>query len=312
MPDIAVRTSQLTRKFGHLVAVDRLDLAVPAGEIFGFLGPNGSGKSTTIRMLCGLLAPTSGTAEVDGHDVKKDPDSARRSIGYMGQRFGLYEDLTVQENIAFYGALYGMTDLARVREVMGQIGISHKADVRAGHLSGGWKQRLALASAIAHRPPVLFLDEPTAGIDPVARRELWDLLFELARGGTTLFVTTHYMDEAEHCSSIAYIFQGKLLLSGGPDDLKRARLAADGGNRRLEVVATPLMEAYRTIRRQSWSLEATLYGQALHILVPAAISDEQVRGALGSMEILDLRPVDPSLEDVFVSLTRAAETGASA
>ncbi|MBM3269929.1 MAG: ABC transporter ATP-binding protein, partial [Candidatus Sericytochromatia bacterium] len=231
MPAIAVQTHQLTRKFGHLVAVDRLDLAVPAGEIFGFLGPNGSGKSTTIRMLCGLLTPTAGSAAVDGHDVQKASDAARRSIGYMGQRFGLYEDLTVQENIAFYGALYGMKDPARVREVMQQVGIAQKADTRAGHLSGGWKQRLALASAIAHSPPVLFLDEPTAGIDPVARRELWDLLFDLARGGTTLFVTTHYMDEAEHCSSLGYIFQGRLLLAGGPDDLKQARQAADAGNR---------------------------------------------------------------------------------
>jgi ABC-type multidrug transport system ATPase subunit len=307
MPEIAVRTTQLTRKFGHLVAVDRLDLEVPAGEIFGFLGPNGSGKSTTIRMLCGLLAPTAGTAEVNGHDVKKDPDGARRAIGYMGQRFGLYEDLTVEENIAFYGALYGMRDPARVKEVMGQIGISHKAGMRAGHLSGGWKQRLALASAIVHRPPVLFLDEPTAGIDPVARRELWDLLFELARGGTTLFVTTHYMDEAEHCSSIAFIFQGKLLLSGGPDELKQARSRADGGNRRLEVVATPLMDAYRAVRQQPWAIEATLYGQALHVLVPADVKDEQVQRGLGGTEVALLRPIEPTLEDVFVSLTRAAE-----
>ncbi len=308
----AISTRLLTRRFGSLVAVDRLDLEVPAGEIFGFLGPNGSGKSTTIRMLCGLLVPTSGDAAVNGHDVAREPDAVRRSIGYMGQRFGLYEDLTVEENIRFYAALYGLRDVARIRETMRVVGVETKADRRAGHLSGGWKQRLGLACAIVHRPPVLFLDEPTAGIDPVARRELWDLLFELARSGITLFITTHYMDEAERCSSLAYIFGGKLLLSGGPEDLKRARQNADGRRRRLEILATPLMDAYRTLRAQPWCEDVTIFGQALHLLVPEDISDEQIRSTLSAASALELRATEPSLEDVFVSLTRAAEAGATA
>ncbi|MBU6427525.1 MAG: ABC transporter ATP-binding protein [Cyanobacteria bacterium REEB65] len=305
----AIVCKQLSRRFGSLIAVDRLDLEIAKGEIFGFLGPNGSGKSTTIRMLCGLLAPTGGTAEVEGFDVVREADLVRQSIGYMGQRFGLYEDLTVRENLAFYGTLYGAQDAAARSRALEATGLTERAHQRAGMLSGGWKQRLALACAIVHRPPLLFLDEPTAGIDPVARRELWDLLFELAAEGTTLFVTTHYMDEAERCSSLAYIYQGRLLVSGGPGDLERAREHVGAGMNRLRIVATPLMAAYHALRDLSYTRDVTLFGQAIHLLALPAIPLERIRQDLSGIDISELVPSDPSLEDVFISLTRSAQAG---
>lgn len=309
MPESAIRTYQLSRRFGNFLAVDRLDLDVPSGEIFGFLGPNGSGKTTTIRMLCGLLRPSSGTAAVNGYDIRNATDGVRCSLGYMGQRFGLYEDLTIKENIRFYGALYGQTGEPRIQAVMDLTGVSAMQDRRAGHLSGGWKQRLALACAIVHDPTVLLLDEPTAGIDPVARRALWDLLFDLAKGGMTLFVTTHYMDEAERCTSLAYIYQGRLLLCGGPEELKAAKGATDAQHRRIEVVATPLMKAYRILRHMPAVVEVTMFGQALHVLVKQDVSDDLIRHGLSELDILEIRPIQPSLEDVFVGLTQAAQAG---
>jgi ABC-2 type transport system ATP-binding protein len=217
-----VRALELTKQFGALVAVKSVTFEIHRGEVFGMLGPNGSGKTTTIRMLCGLLPPTSGTAFVAGYDVRDDPEAVRRSIGYMSQRFGLYDDLTVAENLRFYSSLYdlrGDERVARIRELMDGMGLAPRAKQLAGTLSGGWKQRLALACAIAHRPAMLFLDEPTAGVDPAARRDFWETIGRLADEGTTVLVTTHYMDEAARCTRLAFMSRGHLIALGTPDEI---------------------------------------------------------------------------------------------
>ena len=214
---IAVQTRGLRKTFGHVVAVEGLDLEIRRGEVFGVLGPNGSGKTTTIRMLCGLLTPSSGEATVVGYDLRTQQPEIRRSIGYMSQRFGLYDDLTVRENIRFYAAVYGLRGAAldaRIRELFEQLELAPRADQLAGTLSGGWKQKLGLACATAHHPKMLFLDEPTAGVDPAARRRFWEIIYELARDGTTVLVTTHYMDEAERCQRLAFLSRGHLIAQG--------------------------------------------------------------------------------------------------
>jgi ABC-2 type transport system ATP-binding protein len=215
-------TDALHKRFGELVAVDRLDLAVRKGEIFGLLGANGSGKTTTIRMLTGLMPPTSGRAEVAGIDVVKDPEAVRRKLGYMSQRYGLYDDLTVEENLRFYAGLYGLVGAegrARIEELLADLNFQPRRRQLAGTLSGGWKQRLSLACATAHRPDVLFLDEPTAGVDPAARRHFWEVIRALAAGGTTILVTTHYMDEAERCERLAMLWKGRLVAMGAPHEI---------------------------------------------------------------------------------------------
>jgi ABC-2 type transport system ATP-binding protein len=215
--DVAVRTTGLRKVFGSLVAVDRLDLEVHRGEVFGLLGPNGSGKTTTIRMLCGLLEPTAGQAIVAGIDVVQDPEGVRRRIGYMSQRYGLYDDLTISENIRFYASMYGLRGArrdARVQALLDDLALRPRKDQMAGTLSGGWKQRLALACATAHEPDMLFLDEPTAGVDPASRRMFWNWIYELAKAGTTILVTTHYMDEAERCQRLAFLSRGHLIALG--------------------------------------------------------------------------------------------------
>jgi ABC-2 type transport system ATP-binding protein len=222
--DVAVETRHLTRRFGSIVAVRDLTLSIAKGEVFGLLGPNGSGKTTTIRMLCGLLAPSEGTAIVAGVDVRESPDRIKELIGYMSQRFGLYEDLTVAENMNFYGGIYGLTGPSRhgrSAEVVAFLGLDRRLNQLAGTLSGGWKQRLGLACALLHEPTVLFLDEPTAGVDPAARRGLWRTINQLAEKGTTVIVTTHYMDEAERCGRVALLSQGHLIALGTPDDVAR-------------------------------------------------------------------------------------------
>jgi ABC-2 type transport system ATP-binding protein len=219
---VAVRMTDLRKVFGPLVAVDELTLEVRRGEVFGLLGPNGSGKTTTIRMLCGLLEPTSGSASVAGYDVSRDPEAVKQHIGYMSQKYGLYDDLTVGENIRFYATIYGVHGAARtkrINELMNELGLDQYKDQRAGTLSGGWKQRLALACATAHQPPVLFLDEPTAGVDPASRRRFWQRIHELARGGTTILVTTHYMDEASQCTRLAFLSRGHLIAVGTPTEI---------------------------------------------------------------------------------------------
>jgi ABC-2 type transport system ATP-binding protein len=219
---VAVRMTDLRKVFGALVAVDDVTLEIRRGEVFGLLGPNGSGKTTTIRMLCGLLEPTSGTASVAQYDVSRDPEGVKRHIGYMSQKYGLYDDLTVVENIRFYATIYGLYGDARKKrivELMSELGLTERSNQRAGTLSGGWKQRLALACATAHQPLVLFLDEPTAGVDPASRRQFWKRIHELARGGKTILVTTHYMDEASQCTRLAFLSRGHLIAVGAPTEI---------------------------------------------------------------------------------------------
>jgi ABC-type multidrug transport system ATPase subunit len=305
----AIEMNALTKRFGSFTAVDSLSFNVPKGTIFGFLGPNGSGKSTCIRMLCGLLQPTSGTATVNGHDIVKDSEAVKRSIGYMNQAFSLYRDLTVDENLTFFGGVYGLRGerlRRRKEDVIALVGIGDYLDRRSGLLSGGWKQRLALAAALIHEPELVFLDEPTAGIDPVARRELWDLLFDLASQGKTLFVTTHYMDEAERCNEIAYIYLSRLMVKGTPNELKALPEVSPAGTRRIAVATSQPPNALAILKRQPYALDATLVEAEIHLLMPADIADSAVLEALQAAGITDgaVRPIEPSLEDVFVTLTR--------
>jgi ABC-type multidrug transport system ATPase subunit len=307
--DIVIQAEGLTKKFGTLTAVDRVDFAIEAGEIFGFLGPNGSGKSTVIRMLCGLLRPTAGRAELAGLDVVTQAEEIKSRIGYMSQRFSLYEDLTVEENIDFYGAIYGLerSKMAlRRRSVVDLVGLEGRMEQMAATLSGGYKQRLALACCLLHEPKIVFLDEPTAGIDPVARREIWDLLFRLAAEGTTLFVTTHYMDEAERCSRVAYIYLSKLIALGRPQELKRLPELTPDRSSWFEITSDDATQLLPLVRQQPSVLDATIFGEAIHALVrrgmdAAALADALSRQA--SAPVL-CRAVPPSLEDVFVTLTR--------
>lgn len=323
----AIIIEDLTRSFGDRVAVSHVNLRIGEGEIFGMLGPNGSGKTTLIRMLCGLLAPTSGRAIVGGCDVTREPERVKRVIGYVSQKFSLYPDLTIQENLDFFGDVYDVPrDVAhdRKRDLVRLCGLEGRERQTSGNLSGGLKQRLALACALIHGPRILFLDEPTAGVDPVARRLLWDLLFQLAEQGTTLFVTTHYMDEAERCTQAAYIYYGKLLVSGDPNSMKAEEIAAT--NRRLEIVCHPLMPALASLRGAPFVDDVSVFGQALHVRlrdVPpepqtsdgfatfaaaaqrAVVMDTLRKHLLAAqIEVRGVRSVHPSLEDIFVSFTR--------
>lgn len=306
---IVIKAAGLTKRFGALTAVDNVDLEIEAGEIFGFLGPNGSGKSTVIRMLCGLLQPTAGRAQIAGLDVVKQTEEIKKRIGYMSQRFSLYEDLTVEENIDFYGAIYGLTPLdmaVRRRTVVDLVGLDDRMEQLAATLSGGYKQRLALACSLLHEPKIIFLDEPTSGIDPVARREIWDLLFRLAAEGTTLFVTTHYMDEAERCSRVAYIYLSRLIALGRPQDLKRLPELTPDRSSWFEITSDDVTQLLPLVRQHPSVLDATIFGEAIHALarqgIDAAALEEYFHKQDGTE--VHCRAVPPSLEDVFVTLTR--------
>jgi ABC-type multidrug transport system ATPase subunit len=307
-PDTMIACEGLTKKFGDFTAVDHVTFSVEKRSIFGFLGPNGSGKSTVIRMLCGLLEPTDGRATVGGFDVATQVDSIKGMIGYMSQKFSLYDELSVHENMTFYGRLYGLADAAlrqRRDELVAMTHLEPYLDRRAGLLSGGWRQRLAMACALFHKPQVLFLDEPTAGIDPVARRELWDLLFDFSGQGMTLFVTTHYMDEAERCSHVGYIYMSKLITCGQPEDLKTLPEVNPAGSRRIEIACDHVTTGLRAVRSAKGVRSATVFGQSMNVLVEDAVTDQAIRAKLNEVGIqnIDIRPIAPSLEDVFVTLT---------
>jgi ABC-2 type transport system ATP-binding protein len=306
----AITTEDITIRFGTFTAVDHVSLSVEGGEIFGFLGPNGSGKTTLIKALCGLLTPAEGKGAVLGYDCVTQSEEIRRRVGYMSQKFSLYEDLTVRENIAFYAGVYGLAGEYLKRRKNEVIELTHLEPYlgrRAGKLSGGWKQRLALACAFIHEPRLMFLDEPTAGIDPVARRDLWDLLFELSGQGVTFFVTTHYMDEAERCGRVGYIYMSKLIAYGTPDDLKEIPQVSPPGTKRIEIDTKHTSSALAVVKRLPYVFSSTIFGQAIHLLMDENASLDQIRADLareGFTEV-ELRPITPSLEDVFVTLTNS-------
>jgi ribosome-dependent ATPase len=306
-----VRAERLTRRFGQLVAVDQVSFEVPGAAIFGMLGPNGSGKSTILRMLCGVLRPSRGRAFVLGRDCAREAESIKRQIGYMSQRFSLYDDLSVDENLDFYARIYGLgASRAKQRKhaVMQRVGVAPFRAQLARTLSGGWKQRLALACALVHEPQVLFLDEPTAGIDPVARRDLWDLLHGLSAEGVTLLVTTHSMDEAERCTHVAYLHLGRMVVCGKPEELKQLPDVTPPGTRRVELECAAPAAALALVRTLSGVRDATLFGERLHLLVDETASDAAIlvalRGARAERPEPSIREIGPSLEDVFVSLAR--------
>ncbi len=305
----AVEMRELVKTFGTFVAVDHVSLQVKKGEIFGFLGPNGAGKSTTIRMLCGLLTPTSGEASVTGFNVRTQPEEIRRNIGYMSQKFSLYDDLTVEQNIDFFTGMYGVPrERRRERKdyVLEMANLKERRDAMTRTLSGGWKQRLALGCAILHDPPVLFLDEPTSGVDPIARGAFWNLIHDLAETGHTVFVSTHYMDEAEYCHRLALMYRGKVIALGTPEELKRD---LDGhGLLRLDTGAT--LDTMRTLESVPGVIESAVFGGGLHVVVDDGQEVmERIRQKLDSekIEIRRLEPITPSLEDVFVAMIEAEE-----
>ena len=298
----------LTKLFGTFTAVDHVSFSVGKGSIFGFLGPNGSGKSTVIRMLCGILEPSEGTARIGGRDIIKEGEEIKEMIGYMSQKFSLYDELTANENLLFAGKLYGLKGRALTQRRDELIALTHLepyVDRRALLLSGGWRQRLAMACSLMHKPTVLFLDEPTAGIDPVARRELWDLLFEFAGEGMTLFVTTHYMDEAERCDHVGYIYMSKLIVWGEPDQLKQMPEVSPPGTRRLDVTCDHVTKALQAMRQLAGVRSATVFGQSMHLLVDQSVQQNEIDDKLRSVGIgrAEIHEIGPSLEDVFVTLS---------
>ena len=304
-----IETHDLTKTFDTFKAVDGLTIEVKEGEIYGFLGPNGSGKTTVIKMLCGLLIPSGGKASVLGFDTVKDGEAIRQNVGYMSQKFSLYEDLTVFENMHFYGSIYGLIpDVLekRIDFLLQKLNLVLYKDRLSGNLSGGWKQRLAFACAIIHEPKVLFLDELTAGIDPVARRELWDIFFEYAANGITFFVTTHYMDEAERCGSLGYIYRGKLIANGTLLELRNHPSVKVEGYVRMEINATPIAKALEILKKCDFMQEATIFGRGVHVLCQREVKKEQIVALLEKSGVVceEIREIESSLEDVFVALTK--------
>ena len=291
----------LTKCFGRFTAVDHVTFSVQPGEVIGYLGPNGSGKTTTIRMLCGLLTPTEGTARILGLDVIKDAEAIKPHIGYMSQKFSLYDELTVLENLEFYAGIYEIplaTEKARILEILQTAGLESRARVMTGSLAGGSRQRLALGCAMLHRPPVLFLDEPTSGVDPVARREFWDLIYQFASQGTTVLITTHYMDEAEHCSRVGFMYRSKLLAFDSPRALKASYLAGAA----WDLDASPLLEAVECLGTMEGVAQASLHGDRVHVIVdPQQWTVESLTTSLSrkNITVQTVETVESTLEDVF-------------
>lgn len=305
--NISIEVKNLKKVFGKFTAVDDISLEVYHGEIFGFLGPNGAGKSTTIKMLCALIKPTSGTAIVAGYNVKNQAFDVRKSIGYMSQKFSLYEDLTVEENLRFFAGVYELkTDLflKRQKEISELIGLAGIEKRLAKELPFGWKQRLALACAIVHQPKILFLDEPTAGVDPISRRNFWDLIYNLAENGTTLFVTTHYLDEAEYCNRIALIYNGKIKALGTPSELKSMLNMLEI----YEIICNKPIEAMALLQNESWIYETSIFGNTIHTSIYKTENGiDKINKFLNthSIDVISVKRIVPSLEDVFIHFTRA-------
>lgn len=304
-----IKTENLTKVFGAFTAVDGVSLEIKEGEIYGFLGPNGSGKTTVIKMLCGLLIPNGGSASVLGYDVLTDGEAIRQNVGYMSQKFSLYEDLSVAENLYFYGSIYGLGGDAlekRVAFLVEKLSLFPYKERLAGNLSGGWKQRLAFGCAIIHEPKVLFLDEPTAGIDPVARRELWDIFFEYAALGVTFFVTTHYMDEAERCGSLGYIYRSKLIANGTLETLLHHSSVHVKGYKRIHIEAKPIAKALDILKQCTMVRDATIFGRGVHVVVSEAMTQDAIADLLAQKGVVceRIEMIDASLEDVFVALTK--------
>jgi ABC-2 type transport system ATP-binding protein len=311
--DPVILAAGLTKRFGRFTAVDRLDLSIAAGEVVGFIGPNGAGKSTTIRMLCGLLQPSAGRAVVAGFDVARDPEAVRAHIGYMSQKFSLYGDLTCRENLRFFGGIYRVPRHQleeRMRFAVAMADLEGREDALVGTLAGGWKQRLALGCAILHRPPVLFLDEPTSGVEPEARRRFWDLIHRLSADGVTILVSTHYMDEAEYCNRIALIDAGRLAAIGSPGELRRRNL----GGVLFEMACAPLGSALTVLRDAPGVIEVAVFADKLHLLVRDSNVTAELQPLLRAHQITAEAPrlIAPSLEDVFVQLVTHRAAGGRA
>lgn len=304
--NFVIETNDLTKTFGDTVVVNHLNLRVKKGDIFGFLGPNGSGKSTTIRMLCGILNPTSGSGKVLGYDIASEPEKIKLKIGYMTQKFSLYEDMTADENLEFFGRVYGLNEAARKqrkKEIIDMLGLENRKNQLSGTYSGGWKQRLALGCALIHNPPLLFLDEPTGGVDPVSRRQFWEILYLLADMGVTSLVTTHYMDEAERCHTLAFIHTSNLIAYGKPAELIRDTLKGHI----LEIECSPLIEGLKILQEMSEITDVSMHRDGLHAVVNSPQSaTEKIYRVLpeAGVKVSDCREVKPSLEDIFVALTK--------
>jgi ABC-2 type transport system ATP-binding protein len=302
----SIKVEGLTKMFGSFAAVNNVSFEVRPGEVIGYLGSNGSGKTTTIRMLCGLLVPTSGEINVLGIDVIRNPEAIKPRIGYMSQKFALYDDLTVLENLQFYAGIYDVPrklENERINEVLRMAGLSDRRQAKPAELSGGWRQRLALGCALVHQPALLFLDEPTSGVDPVARREFWDLIYTLAERGTTIFVTTHYMDEAEHCNRVAFMSHGHLLAYGTPRELKTEYLKGAAWN--FEI--SPLLDAVEILSAQPGINDARLEGDKAHAIITPGLWTKQTlaeRLTASGLTVTAIEDAEPSLEDVFTLLAR--------
>jgi ABC-2 type transport system ATP-binding protein len=299
MSDAVILTEGLTRRFGSFVAVDHLNLEVQAGQVLGYLGPNGSGKTTTIRMLLGLLHPSEGWAQVLGYDIATQPEQVRARCGYMSQKFALYNELTVRENLTFYAGVYGVADAGRVKSLIGSLGLETVQNQRVQDLSTGWRQRIALAASIVHQPGLLFLDEPTSGVDPLARRAFWDLIYALSAQGVTIMVTTHYMDEAEYCSLVGIMRGGRLLALEEPE-----RLKASLPGKVWEVSAEPLLAALKVLEGLPGVRRATLASDHLRLVAAVEVDAEQISGGLAAagLAVQSVRPGEPTIEDVFMTL----------
>ncbi|MBA4376638.1 MAG: ABC transporter ATP-binding protein [Anaerolinea sp.] len=303
MPDSIVKANNLTRRFGDFTAVDHLNFEVGAGEIVGYLGPNGCGKTTTIRMLLGLLEPSEGSASVLGFDAFKQTEEVRSRSGYMSQKIALYDDLTVWENLAFYGGVYGVREKKKIEETLSLVGLTGRNSELTRGLSAGWRQRLALAIALVHQPKLLFLDEPTSGVDPVARREFWDLIYQLATNGVTIFITTHYMDEAEYCNRVGLMRNGKLLAFDKPSSLKTTTLKGQAWN----VTADSLLDTLECLNQMNEVVQTSLLGDLVHVNTkPGAIKKNQLESRLSEKGIsgVHIAASEITLEDVFMSLTQ--------